>query len=105
MLTTTRTRNKHTISIIANSVDHVLNRVRSPSCKNDMFSPHSMHRLEIRVEKARKSIPQLDVATLKADVKKLVADTSASARFSAFTRNAKKDLYIQEAVAILKDEL
>ncbi|AMM50150.1 carboxyl-terminal protease [Rufibacter sp. DG15C] len=58
-----------------------------------------------KLEDVRKNIPQLDVATLKADVAKLAADTSASARFSAFTRNAKKDLYIQEAVAILKDEL
>ncbi|MGV3539611.1 MAG: carboxy terminal-processing peptidase [Rufibacter sp.] len=56
-----------------------------------------------KLEEARKNIPQLEVATLKPDVSKLAADTAASARFQAFTRNAKKDLYIQEAVAIIKD--
>ncbi len=58
-----------------------------------------------KLEDARKTIPALDVATLKVDVSKLAADTAASARFQAFTRNAKKDLYIQEAVSIIKDIL
>lgn len=58
-----------------------------------------------KLENVRKNIPQLEVATLRADVSKLSADTSASARFSAFTRNVKKDLYVQEAVKIMKDEL
>jgi len=65
MLTTTRTRNKHTIPIVADSMNHILNRIRGPSCKNDMLSPHSMNRLEIRVEKARESIPQPYIAAVK----------------------------------------
>ncbi|WP_207435722.1 carboxy terminal-processing peptidase [Sabulibacter ruber] len=55
-----------------------------------------------KLENLRKNIPQLDVATLKPDMAKLASDTAASARFQAFTRNAKKDLYIQEAVSILR---
>ncbi|RNI31110.1 carboxy terminal-processing peptidase [Rufibacter latericius] len=58
-----------------------------------------------KLDSLRKNIPQLDVAGLKADLSKLNGDTAASARFQAFTRNAKKDLYIQEAVSILKDGL
>ncbi|GAB2549506.1 carboxy terminal-processing peptidase [Rufibacter soli] len=58
-----------------------------------------------KLEAVRKNIPQLDVAGLKPDVTKLAGDTAASARFQAFTRNAKKDLYIQEAVAILRSGL
>ena len=58
-----------------------------------------------KLENARKEIPQLNVATLKPDITKLAADTAASARFQAFVKNAKKDLYIQEAVAIIKDAL
>ncbi|WP_192821580.1 carboxy terminal-processing peptidase [Rufibacter sp. LB8] len=58
-----------------------------------------------KLEDARKMVPLLDMATLKSDVSKLSADTAASARFQAFTRNAKKDLYLQEAVAIIKDGL
>ncbi|GGK66404.1 carboxy terminal-processing peptidase [Rufibacter glacialis] len=58
-----------------------------------------------KLENLRKNIPQLEVAGLKQDLSKLVGDTAASARFEAFTKNAKKDLYIQEAVAILKDGL
>ncbi|WP_062542380.1 carboxy terminal-processing peptidase [Rufibacter tibetensis] len=58
-----------------------------------------------KLENLRKNIPQLDVAGLKQDLSKLTGDTAASARFQAFTRNAKKDLYIQEAVSILKDGL
>ncbi|WP_181305820.1 carboxy terminal-processing peptidase [Rufibacter sp. XAAS-G3-1] len=58
-----------------------------------------------KLENLRKNIPQLDVVGLKPDVTKLAGDTAASARFQAFTRNAKKDLYIQEAVSILKDAL
>ncbi|WP_205502904.1 carboxy terminal-processing peptidase [Rufibacter psychrotolerans] len=58
-----------------------------------------------KLETLRKNIPQLDVATLKPDVTKLAGDTAATARFQAFTRNAKKDLYIQEAVTILRSGL
>ncbi|MFB9864053.1 carboxy terminal-processing peptidase [Rufibacter immobilis] len=58
-----------------------------------------------KLETLRKNIPQLDLSTLKTDLAKLAGDTAASARFQAFTRNAKKDLYIQEAVSILRDGL
>lgn len=58
-----------------------------------------------KLENVRKNIPQLNVSILKPDVTTLAKDTAASARFDAFVKNAKRDLYIQEAVSILKDAL
>jgi hypothetical protein len=45
-----RTRNKNTVSIVANSVDHVLNSISRACCKNDMLRPHGMNRIEVSIE-------------------------------------------------------
>jgi hypothetical protein len=51
-LTPMRTRNKNTISLVANSMNHILNRISSASRKHNVLWPHDMNRPEVRVEES-----------------------------------------------------
>ncbi|MFC6997764.1 carboxy terminal-processing peptidase [Rufibacter roseus] len=104
-----RVKESPTFSLINQSAlrlqERVENTTRSLKLSTYLAQEKKNQEEAKKLETARKNIPQLEVATLKNDVSKLAADTAASARFEAFTRNAKKDLYIREAVAILRDGL
>lgn len=45
-----RAGHENTISIVANSLDHVLDCIGRACCKHDMLWLHSMNRVEVGIE-------------------------------------------------------
>ncbi|WP_237144780.1 carboxy terminal-processing peptidase [Pontibacter pamirensis] len=58
-----------------------------------------------RFEAAQESAPALDVTRLQQDLQALGNDTSKVARSREFVKNLKKDVYVEEAVAIIQNDL
>jgi carboxyl-terminal processing protease len=58
-----------------------------------------------RYEEAKKTVPVLDVARLKQDLQALGNDTAKVARNKEFIKGLKQDLYVEEAVAIIQNDL
>ena len=58
-----------------------------------------------RFEAAQKEIPVLDVIRLKQDLQEIGSDTSKVARSKEFVKSLKQDVYVEEAVAIIENDL
>lgn len=58
-----------------------------------------------RYEAAQKEIPVLDVARLQQDLQALAGDTAKVVRNKEFMKSLKQDVYLEEAVAIIKKDL
>ena len=58
-----------------------------------------------RFEAAKKTIPVLDVTRLQQDLQILGNDTSKVARSREFIKSLKQDVYVEEAVAIIQNDL
>ncbi|MHA6247089.1 carboxy terminal-processing peptidase [Pontibacter sp. CAU 1760] len=58
-----------------------------------------------RYEAAQKEIPVLDVARLQQDLQALSSDTAKVVRNKEFMKSLKQDVYLEEAVAIIKKDL
>ncbi|WP_114784164.1 carboxy terminal-processing peptidase [Botryobacter ruber] len=56
-----------------------------------------------RFEEAQKEVPVLDVERLAADLRTINSDTIKMARNKDFIKGISKDVYIEEAVAIIQD--
>ncbi|WP_377487051.1 carboxy terminal-processing peptidase [Pontibacter toksunensis] len=58
-----------------------------------------------RFEAAKKTIPVLDVTRLQQDLQALGSDTAKVARSREFIKSLKQDVYVEEAVAIIQNDL
>ncbi|WP_460921718.1 carboxy terminal-processing peptidase [Pontibacter brevis] len=58
-----------------------------------------------RFEAAKKTIPVLDVTRLQQDLQALGGDTAKVARSREFIKSLKQDVYVEEAVAIIQNDL
>ncbi|WP_439880168.1 carboxy terminal-processing peptidase [Pontibacter sp. MBLB2868] len=58
-----------------------------------------------RYEEAQKEVPVLNVARLQQDLKEIASDTAQAARNKEFLKNLKKDIYVEEAVAVIENDL
>ncbi|TPE43647.1 carboxy terminal-processing peptidase [Pontibacter mangrovi] len=58
-----------------------------------------------RLEEAKKDIPVLNVHRLQQDLQELGTDTAKIARNKEFIKDLKQDVYLEEAVAIIQEDL
>ncbi|MBC5993569.1 carboxy terminal-processing peptidase [Pontibacter cellulosilyticus] len=58
-----------------------------------------------RYEEAQKEVPVLNVSRLPQDLKLIANDTAQVARNKEFLKSLRKDIYIEEAVAIIQNDL
>lgn len=58
-----------------------------------------------RYEEAQKNVPVLDVKRLSDELKALGSDTAKVARNNDFIKSLKKDVYVEEAVEVLRNEI
>ncbi len=58
-----------------------------------------------RLEEAQKEVPVLDVKRLQQDLQALGSDTAKLARNTEFLKGLKQDVYVEEAVAIIQEDL
>lgn len=58
-----------------------------------------------RLEEAQKEVPVLDVKRLQQDMQALGSDTAKLARNKEFIKSLKQDVYVEEAVAIIQEDL
>ncbi len=58
-----------------------------------------------RYEDAQKDVPVLNVSRLQQDLKAIGSDTAQIARNKEFLKSLKKDVYIEEAVAVILNDL
>lgn len=58
-----------------------------------------------QMEDAQKNIPVLSVSRLKTDLQTIAGDTAKMARNKDFMKSLQKDVYVEEAVAIIKNDI
>lgn len=58
-----------------------------------------------RLEEAQKEVPVLDVNRLQQDLQAISSDTAKLARNKEFIKDLKQDIYVEEAVAIIQNDL
>jgi len=58
-----------------------------------------------RFEAAQKDIPVLDVTRLQQDMQALGSDTAKVARSKEFVKSLKQDVYVEEAVSIIQNDM
>lgn len=58
-----------------------------------------------RYEALEKSMPSLNTSALSSDLVTAKSDTIKVGRYNKFAKNIQKDIYVHEAVAIVKDQL
>jgi carboxyl-terminal processing protease len=58
-----------------------------------------------QMEDAQKNVPVLNVSRMKADLQAIAGDTAKVARNKDFMKSLQKDVYVEEAVAIIKNDI
>ncbi len=58
-----------------------------------------------RMEDAQKNVPVLNVSRMKTDLQAIAGDTAKLARNKDFMKSLQKDVYVEEAVAIIKNDI
>lgn len=58
-----------------------------------------------RMEDAQKNVPVLNVSRMKTDLQAISGDTAKLARNKDFMKSLQKDVYVEEAVAIIKNDI
>ncbi|WP_242926898.1 carboxy terminal-processing peptidase [Pontibacter vulgaris] len=58
-----------------------------------------------RFEEAQKNVPVLNVNRLQQDLQAVSGDTAKAARSKDFLKNLQKDIYVEEAVAVIEKDL
>ena len=58
-----------------------------------------------KMEDAQKNVPVLNVSRMKVDLQAIAGDTAKVARNKDFMKSLQKDVYVEEAVAIIKNDL
>ncbi|MBX0332806.1 carboxy terminal-processing peptidase [Pontibacter sp. HSC-14F20] len=81
------------------------NTSRSLSLKKYMEEEKKSETANKQLEDAQKNIPVLNVSRLKTDLQTLAGDTAKMARNKDFLRSLQKDVYVEEAVAIIKNDI
>ncbi|PRY11604.1 carboxyl-terminal processing protease [Pontibacter ummariensis] len=79
------------------------NTVRSLQLEKYLAEERKAEAEAKRFEEAQEEVPVLDVARLQQDLNALNGDTAKVARSKEFTKSLKKDIYVEEAVSIIKD--
>jgi carboxyl-terminal processing protease len=78
---------------------------RSLSLKKYMEEENKGEKANKQLEDAQKNIPVLNVSRLKTDLQAISGDTAKMARNKDFMKSLQKDVYVEEAVAIIKNDL
>ncbi|WP_253402555.1 carboxy terminal-processing peptidase [Pontibacter sp. HSC-36F09] len=78
---------------------------RSLSLKKYMEEDKKSEVANKQLEDAQKNIPVLNVSRLKTDLQTLAGDTAKMARNKDFLKSLQKDVYVEEAVAIIKNDI
>lgn len=78
---------------------------RSLSLKKYMEEEVKSEKANKQMEDAQKNTPVLQVSRLKADLQEIAGDTAKLARNKDFMKSLQKDVYLEEAVAIIKTDL
>jgi carboxyl-terminal processing protease len=79
--------------------------VRSLNLQKYLAEERKAEEAAKRFEEAKKAIPVLDVARLQQDLQALGNDTAKVARNKEFVKSLKQDVYVEEAVAIIQNDL
>ncbi|MHC2991260.1 carboxyl-terminal protease [Pontibacter sp. HJ8] len=58
-----------------------------------------------QMEEAQKKVPVLSVSRMKTDLQAIAGDTAKVARSKDFVKSLQKDVYVEEAVAIIQDDI
>jgi carboxyl-terminal processing protease len=58
-----------------------------------------------QMEDAQKNVPVLNVSRMKTDLQAIAGDTAKVARNKDFMKSLQKDVYVEEAVAIIKNDI
>ncbi|PKV63347.1 carboxy terminal-processing peptidase [Pontibacter ramchanderi] len=81
------------------------NTSRSLSLKKYMEEEKKSEVANKQLEDAQKNVPVLNVARLKSDLQAISGDTAKMARNKDFLKSLQKDVYVEEAVAIIKNDI
>ncbi|SIT94762.1 carboxy terminal-processing peptidase [Pontibacter indicus] len=81
------------------------NTSRSLSLKKYLEEEKKSETANKQLEDAQKNIPVLNVARLKTDLQTIAGDTAKMARNKDFLKSLQKDVYVEEAVAIIKNDI
>ncbi|WP_040573535.1 carboxy terminal-processing peptidase [Pontibacter sp. BAB1700] len=78
---------------------------RSLSMKKYMEEEKKSEAANKQLEEAQKNVPVLNVSRLKTDLQAISGDTAKMARNKDFLKSLQKDVYVEESVAIIKNDL
>nr|WP_245539665.1 carboxy terminal-processing peptidase [Pontibacter roseus] len=78
---------------------------RSLSLQKYMEEEKKSEAASKQLEEAQKSVPTLNVSRMKMDLQAIAGDTAKLARNKDFIKNLQKDIYVEEAVAIIKSDI
>ena len=81
------------------------NTTRSLSLKKYMEEERKSETANKQMEEAQKKIPVLNVSRMKTDLQAIAGDTAKMARNKDFMKSLQKDIYVEEAVAIIKNDI
>ncbi|QCR24615.1 carboxy terminal-processing peptidase [Pontibacter sp. SGAir0037] len=81
------------------------NTVRSLNFKKYVEEEKKAEAESKRFDEAQKEVPVLDVYRLKQDLQAAATDTATAAKNKDFLKSLQKDIYVEEAVAIIKNDL
>jgi carboxyl-terminal processing protease len=78
---------------------------RSLSLKKYLEEENKSETANKQMEDAQKRVPVLNVSRLKTDLQTIAGDTAKLARNKDFLKSLQKDVYVEESVAIIKNDL
>ena len=81
------------------------NTVRSLNLKKYMEEEQKSELANKKLEEAQKNVPVLNVSRLKSDLQAVAGDTAKAARNKEFIKSLQKDIYVEEAVAIINKDI
>ncbi|WP_317173885.1 carboxy terminal-processing peptidase [Pontibacter aquaedesilientis] len=81
------------------------NTTRSLSFKKYMEEEKKSEAANKQLEEAQKKVPVLNVSRMKNDLQAIAGDTAKLARNKDFMKSLQKDIYVEEAVAIIKNDI
>ncbi len=81
------------------------NTVRSLKYAEYLLEEKKAEEQAKRFEEAQKNVPVLDVTRLQQDLQAVSGDTAKAARSKDFLKNLQKDIYVEEAVAVIEQDL
>ncbi len=81
------------------------NTSRSLNLKKYMEEDKKAEAESKRLEEAQKEVPVLDIYRMKQDLQAISSDTAKTARSKDFLKSLQKDIYVEEAVAIIKNDI